>query len=124
MDPADVVRTLWERIEARDWAGLGALLADDVRLEWPHTGERFRGRDSVVAVNAEYPEGWSVYVLRILAEDDTAVSEVSVPQAGVEHRAVSFWTVRDGLVTEAREYWTTVGGDDPPAWRARYTDPA
>lgn len=37
-------------------------------------------------------------------------------------RAVTIWTVRDGLVTEATEYWTTAGGDDAPEWRKPYTD--
>jgi ketosteroid isomerase-like protein len=122
MTPAEVVRQVWERIEARDWAGFAALLAEDVRLEYPHTGERFHGRKNLVAINAEYPEGWSIHVLRILAAGDTVVSEVSVPLDGVDSRAVTFWTVRDGLVTEALEYWTTAGGDDAPEWRRPYAD--
>lgn len=122
MTPAEVVRQVWERIDARDWDGFAALLAEDVRLEYPHTGERFSGRRSLVAINAEYPEGWSIYVLRILADGDTVVSEVSVPMDGVESRAVTIWTVRDGLVAEATEYWVTAGGDDAPQWRTAYTD--
>ena len=122
MTPAEVVRQVWERIDARDWDGFAALLAEDVRLEYPHTGERFSGRRTLVAINAEYPDGWSIYVLRILADGDTVVSEVSVPMDGVESRAVTIWTVRDGLVAEAIEYWTTAGGDDAPQWRKAYTD--
>lgn len=120
MSPAETVTALWDRMEARDWAGLGALLAEDVRVEWPHTGELFRGRATVVAVNAEYPEGWSIRVLRVVGDADTAVSEVAVPMDGVDHRVVSFWTVRDGLVTAATEYWSVAGAEAAPAWRARY----
>ena len=123
MDPAEVVRTFWARMQARDWAGLGALLAEDVLVEWPASGERFRGRANVVAVNAEYPEGWSIRDLRVVGAGDTAVSEVAVPQGGVEHRVASFWTVRDGLVVAAVEYWTAVGRDEAPAWRAPYRLP-
>lgn len=119
-----MVRAVWARMQDRDWAGVGALLAEDVRVEWPVTGEVFRGRDAVVGVNAEYPEGWSIRVLRIVDGGGTVVSEVAVPQDGVEHRAVSFWTVRDGLVTEAREYWSVAGGEAPPAWRARFRSAA
>jgi ketosteroid isomerase-like protein len=112
---------VWARMQARDWAGVGALLDPDVRVEWPVTGEVFRGRDAVVGVNAEYPEGWEIRVLRVLdGGDGTAVSEVAVPQDGVEHRAVSFWTLRDGLVTGAVEYWSVAGGETPPAWRERF----
>ncbi|WP_432264009.1 hypothetical protein [Streptomyces griseoflavus] len=52
-------------MQARDGEGLGALLADDLVVEWPVSGER------IVGVNAEYPEGWSVHVLRIVADGET-----------------------------------------------------
>ena len=32
-----------------------------------------------MAVNEEYPEGWTIQVLRIVADGDSAVSEVEVP---------------------------------------------
>ncbi len=120
MGPAEVVRGFWDRTQARDWAGVGALLAEDVRLEWPVTRELLAGRAAVVAVNADYPEGWTVRVLRVVGSGDTAVSEVAVEQDGVEHRSVGFWTVRGGLVVDAREYWTVLGGEEPPAWRESY----
>ena len=122
MTPTEVVREIWARIDARDWDGFAALLAEDVTLDYPHSGERFTGRANLVAINAEFPTGWSIYVLRILAAGNTVVSEVSVPMDGVESRAVTIWTVRDGLVAEATEYWVTAGGDDAPEWRKPYTD--
>lgn len=123
MEPVEVVRELWERIGARDWAGLGELLAEDVVLEMPVSGERVRGRSHVVAVNAEYPDGWSIRVLRLVAQGPEVVSEVEVPMAGVGvFRAASFWTVADGRVVRAREYWTALGADEPPAWRSRYAE--
>jgi len=123
VDPADVVTELWSRIAARDWPGLGRLLAEDVVLELPASGELVRGRSHVVAVNAEYPDGWSVEVLRVVGSGDQVVSEVEVPLDGVGvFRAASFWTVRGGLVVHGREYWTTVGGDEAPAWREQYAE--
>ena len=124
-DPVDVVRELWRRIADRDWDRFGRLLADDVVLELPASAERFRGRANVVAINAEYPEGWSVDVLRVVGAGDQAVSEVEVPMTGVGvFRAASFWTVRDGLVVHGREYWTGLGADEAPAWRAQYAEPS
>ncbi|MET7403304.1 nuclear transport factor 2 family protein [Dactylosporangium sp. NPDC005572] len=124
MDEATVVSTLWDRMQARDWPGLRALLADDLVVEWPVSAERIVGPDNYVTVNAEYPEGWSIAVLRVVAAGDTVVSEVEVPHDEVGlHRAVSFWTVRDGLVTHAREYWVRPGADPSPSWRARYVEP-
>ncbi|MFG3252752.1 nuclear transport factor 2 family protein [Streptomyces sp. NPDC048172] len=125
MEPTGVIDELWKRMEARDWAGVGELLTEDAVVEWPVTGERIVGRANYVAVNSEYPEGWSIRVLRVVgaAGSDQVVSEVEVPHAelGV-FRAASFWTVRDGRVTAAREYWTDVGGEQPPAWRQPYTE--
>ncbi|GAB2834327.1 nuclear transport factor 2 family protein [Streptomyces chlorus] len=121
MESATTVRMLWDRMQDRDWAGVGALLAADVVVEWPVSGERILGRDNYVRVNAEYPEGWSIDVLRIVSSGDEVVSEVEVPHAtmGV-HRVASFWTVRDDLIISGREYWTELGADPSPAWRAPY----
>ena len=121
---AEIVRTLWDRVQARDWTGLGDLLAEDLVVEWPVSAERIVGRENYVRINAEYPEGWSIHVLRIVADGDTAVSEVEVPheKMGV-YRAVSFWTVRDGRIVHAREYWTQPGADPSPPWRAAYVQP-
>jgi ketosteroid isomerase-like protein len=119
----EVVRGLWERIQARDWPALRALLAPEVVLEWPATGERFEGPDAVVAVNKDYPEGWSIDVVRVVPSPDgeTVVSEVEVPHADMGTFAVaSFWRVRDGRVTACREYWVQCGAEQAPAWRARY----
>ena len=110
-------------MQARDWGGLGELLADDLVVEWPVSGERIVGRRNYVTVNAEYPEGWSIKVLRIVADGDQVVSEVEVPheEMGV-HRVASFWTVREGKVVGGREYWTSPGSDPSPQWRAAYVE--
>jgi ketosteroid isomerase-like protein len=121
MESAQIVRDLWERIQARDWAGAGELLADDVIVEWPVSGERIVGRENFVSVNAEYPQGWSIRVLRVVAEDDQVVSEVEVPHESMGvFRAASFWTVRDGKIVAGREYWSELGSDPSPQWRAAY----
>ncbi|WP_380163462.1 nuclear transport factor 2 family protein [Jannaschia sp. R86511] len=121
MEPGEVATQLWERVARRDWTAFGELLHDDVVLEYPVTGEVFHGRANVVAINAEYSDGWSIHLLRVIADGDTAVSEVEVPLEGVGiFRVASFWTVRSGRVLRAREYWTSLGGDEPPAWRLPY----
>lgn len=123
MESVEVVRAFWAAIEARDWTAVGGLLADDVVVDWPATGERIRGRANVVAVNREYPEGWSIRVLRVLARDEEVVSEVEVPQVGVgTFRAASFWTVRGGRIAAGTEYWIGVGADETPAWRRDYVE--
>lgn len=123
MTPQDVVQRFWNAIAAHDWAGMADLLHPDVVVEWPASGERIVGRDNVVAVNREYPEGWAIDVLRVIGAGDDVVSEVEVPHEGIGvFRAASFWTVRDGLIESGREYWIGVGAEEPPAWRSRYAE--
>ncbi|MER6313505.1 nuclear transport factor 2 family protein [Streptomyces sp. NPDC001581] len=125
MEPLKVVAQLWERIEARDWDGVGGLIAEDAVIEWPVSGERIVGRANFIAVNSDdgYADERSVELIRILADGDLVVTEVEIPQDHVVYRAVSLWTVRDGEVVEAREYWTCPGQDPAPRWRAGYVEP-
>lgn len=120
-DGAAVIEAFWDAIEARDWAGVEALLAPDVVLDWPVSRERIVGAANVVAVNAEYPEGWTVRVLRIVDDGDQVASEVQVtmPDSPVS-RSAAFWTVADGRITTGVEYWSEIAADPSPAWRAPY----
>src|SRR5437762_3199003 len=68
VDPRDVVSQLWRRIQARDWDAVGESLAEDFVLEWPNALVRIRGRANFVEFNRNYPEGWSIEVLRVVAE--------------------------------------------------------
>ena len=45
-DNAEAVRRLWERFEARDWGAAAHELQEDFVADWPHTGERIRGRET------------------------------------------------------------------------------
>ena len=111
-----------DRIQARDWDGMAALLAADLVVEWVVSGETFRGPENFVAVQREYPEGWNIDVLSVLSEGPAVVSEIEVPQSGVGiFRGVSFWRVEDGLIVEGREYWSSPASEEPPAWRAQYS---
>ncbi|MBW5485341.1 nuclear transport factor 2 family protein [Streptomyces bambusae] len=124
MEPLKVVARLWERIEARDWEAVGALIAEDVVVEWPVSGERIVGRANFIAVLNDdgYPDERRIEVLRTLADGNVVVTEVEVPQEHVVYRAVSLWTVREGEIAAAREYWTSPGQDPAPRWRAGYVE--
>ncbi|MEU2451647.1 nuclear transport factor 2 family protein [Streptomyces sp. NPDC012765] len=125
MEPLKVVARLWERIEARDWDGVAALIAEDAVIEWPVSSERIVGRANFIAVISDdgCTDERSVELLRILADGNLVVTEVEMPQDHVVYRAVSLWTVRDGEVVGAREYWTSPGQDPAPRWRAGYVEP-
>ena len=124
VEPSEVVAQLWGRVQARDWVGVGELLADDFVLEWPHDLVRLRGRANFVEFNRSYPEGWSIEVLRIVSEGSTVVSEVRVPHPTVgPYYALSFYEVDDGRITSGREYWVLEAYEEPGAERARWFEP-
>ena len=124
MEPSDVVAQLWGRIQARDWAGVGELLVDDFVLEWPHDQVQICGRTKFVDFNRSYPEGWSIEVLRIVAEGSTVVSEVRVPHPTVgPFYALSFFEIDRGRITSAREYWVQEVYEEPSADRAHWFQP-
>jgi ketosteroid isomerase-like protein len=122
-EPVEVVGRFWERVEARDWDGAGGLLAEDAEFEWPHTRERFRGRDNVIGMNRAYPEGWHIEVLRILGQGDVVVSQVRVTLGDAVSHAASFFEVRDGLIRRATELWVDEGHQEPPEWRGQFSEP-
>lgn len=124
MDAAAVVKELWRRTQARDWDGVGELVADDAVVEWPVSAERIVGRVNYVAVNSEYPEPWEIRVLRVIGSGDEATSEVEVAHGtmGV-FRAASFWTVRDGTIVAGTEYWTKLASEEGRPDRAAYVEP-
>lgn len=120
-DAVEVVRAFWDAIQARDWSGVHDLLDPHVVLDWPVSRERIVGAENVVAVNAEYRQGWTVRVLRIVGSGELAASEVEVtmPDSPVS-RSAAFWTVAAGRIVAGVEYWSEVGADPSPAWRAPY----
>jgi GNAT superfamily N-acetyltransferase len=116
-DPRRVVRDLWAAFQARDWRAARALMRDDLVVRWWSSGERFNGAEAFVAVQAAYPEGWTLHLMALDLLDDGRVSafvRVEHPPHGtflVQQTA----RVRDGLLAHADELWATA--EPPPAWR-------
>jgi ketosteroid isomerase-like protein len=124
VDPHEVVSRFWDRIQARDWEGLGALLAEDFYVEWPDTRLRIRGRENFVEFNRTYPEGWTIEVLGIVAQEETVISEVRVPHSaqGIYY-VISIFTVDDDRLVHGREYWLEEHTEELPPERARFFEP-
>lgn len=124
MEPKALVSQLWRSIQARRWDDVGELLADDFTLQWPDSRLELRGRAKFVEFNRTYPEGWSIDVLRIVAEGNTAVSEVRVPHATLgPFYAISFFEADSDRLTGAREYWLSERPEQPSPDRARWFQP-
>ena len=120
----EVVARLWRLIEERRWDEAGDLLADDVVCDYPHSGERIRGRQNYLDVNRHHPvANWHIDVRRLVAEGDVVVAEVRVPHdQGVSHVA-SFVQLEDGKIVKQVDYWIDLGQQDSEPYRARWVEP-
>ena len=103
----EVVREYWARMETNDFRHAAEMLAEDFVLDWPQSRERIRGREDFARVNEEYPAHgrWEFTVHRIVGDDEVAVSDVSVTDGVIAARAITFSTVRDGLIMHQTEFW-------------------
>ena len=111
MDSGEIVRELWRGIQARDWDGVGALLHEDVVCEWPHSRERIHGAQNWLAVNRDFPEGWSIEVREVVGDGRRAVSYVRVPHPdlGTSHAASFFELDETGKILRMTELWVDEG---------------
>jgi ketosteroid isomerase-like protein len=118
----ELVERFWRTMNENDWHAAGRLLHDDYVLDWPQSGERIRGRDNFVAVNAHYPAAgrWRFTVRRLVADEQGATSGVTVTDGALMARAVSFFEVRDDLIWRVTEYWPDPF--EPAAWRAQWVE--
>lgn len=119
---AETVRLLWERMEARDWDAAGAQLHEDVVVDWPHSGERIRSRESFMALQRTYPEGWNIDILRVVDAGETVAADVRVDHGETTFYCAGFYDVREGRISRGTEYWVTAGSEEPPDWRAEWTE--
>ncbi|MEM9202795.1 MAG: nuclear transport factor 2 family protein [Actinomycetota bacterium] len=119
MSPGAVVRSFFERMQAREWDGAGSLLAEDVLIDFTETGERFEGA-GFLAMNRAYPEGWTIDVVEVLAVDDRVAVQVKVTQPPTVFWCAGFYRVADGQICSGVEHWVTAGSAEPPRWRAPF----
>jgi ketosteroid isomerase-like protein len=113
---SDSVREFWATCEARDWAGFGALLADDVVYEVPQTRERVRGREAYVRFNREYPGDWHLTVERAVGEGRHAATWTRFRIGDSEQSGLCFFELDDaGLIAKIVDFWPEPY--DPPPGR-------
>jgi hypothetical protein len=116
------VERFWRAMNTNDWRAVGELLHDDYVLEWPQSGERIRGREHFATVNDNYPAvgPWRFTVNRLVADEISAVTDVTVSAPSLTARVVSFFELRGSLIWRMTEFWP-----DPFAaaeWRAQWVE--
>jgi hypothetical protein len=92
------------------------IYAADAILDYPQSGERFRGRATIAAQRSGHPADRHFTVLRITGSGDVWVSECVITYDGVPSHSVSIMEFSSGLVAHETQYFADPF--DPPRWRA------
>ncbi|MDW4907999.1 nuclear transport factor 2 family protein [Streptomyces sp. ADMS] len=122
-DTADLRRTVerfWATAEAGDWDACADTLSDDVVYTLPQTRERIRGKERFVRFNREYPSGWELRTVRVVAEPGQVVTWLRFTVGAEEMHAISFFTGDEkGNIATMTDFWPEPY--EPPASRDHLT---
>lgn len=111
----------WRASELGDVENEHAIYAADAILDYPQSGERFRGRSKIQEQRGGHPAERHFTISRILGGGDLWVSECVITYDGVPTNTVSIMEFADGLVTYETQYFA-----DPfpaPPSRASLAEP-
>lgn len=95
----------WEASERGDLDAEHAIYAVDGILDYPQSGERFRGRSRIQAQRGGHPAERHFTIVRILGCGELWVSECIISYDGVPTHSVSIMEIADGLVTHETQYF-------------------
>ena len=110
----------WAASNAGDDEAEGEIYSDDVELEYPQSGERFRGRRNVLDSRGNNPAKRRFEVRRVVGSGNLWVTEYVIFYDDRPIPTVSIMEFRDGKVAHETQYFA-----DPfeaPAWRAPWRD--
>ena len=106
----------WRASECGDDEVEHAIYAADAVLDYPQSGERFRGRATISAQRGGHPASRHFTVLRIVGGGDLWVSECVITYDGVPSYSVSIMEFAGGMVVHETQYFGEAFGS--PEWRA------
>jgi len=111
----------WKASDRGDVDTEHAIYAADAILDYPQSGERFRGRPKIQAQRGGHPAKRRFAILRIRGGGDLWVSECVITYDGAPAYSVSLMEFTGDQVTHETQYFA-----DPfqaPPWRAALSDP-
>jgi hypothetical protein len=95
----------WDASERGDGDAEHAIYAEDGILDYPQSGERFRGRSRIQAQRGGHPAERHFTVRRILGGGDLWVSECVITYDGAPTYSVSIMEFTDGFVRHETQYF-------------------
>jgi hypothetical protein len=110
------IKQHWEASESGDADTEHAIYATDAILDYPQSGERFRGRSKIQAQRGGHPAKRHFTILRIRGSGDLWVSECVITYDGAPTYSVSIMAFTNDAVAHETQYFA----DPFPAapWRA------
>ena len=115
-----VVEHYWQALAQKDLETAYNLRHEDFVLEWPQSGERVNGRESVRSIEGAY-EGAPEFVLRrLVGRGNFWITEATIGFDGQNSHVVSVIELKDGKVSHQTDYF----GDpfEAPEWRAKWVE--
>src|SRR5580698_4921901 len=95
----------WSASESGDSDTEHAIYAGDAILDYPQSGERFRGRSTIEAQRGGNPAERHFTILRIRGGGDLWVSECVITYDGAPTYSVSIMEFTDGQVSHETQYF-------------------
>lgn len=125
MDADSRIRTAieehWRASERGDTEAEHAIYATDALLDYPQSGERFRGRAAISAQRGGHPADRHFSVRRITGHAHVWVSECVITYDGVPSYSVSIMEFADRQVVHETQYFADPF--DAPPRRAALAEP-
>ncbi len=112
----------WAASDAGDFEREHRIYHEDAELEYPQSGERFRGRGNIRSQRAGQPNEKRFTIQRIVGGGDLWVTEFILSYDGRPSYTVSIMEFRGDRVARETQYFA-----DPfaaPAFRAQWTERA
>lgn len=118
---AAAVQEHWAASERGDSAAEHAIYSEHAILDYPQSGERFRGRERIAAQRGAHPADRHFTVIRIVGSADLWVSSCVITYDGDATQSVSIMEFADGLVVHETQFFADAFV--APAWRAELAEP-
>ncbi|KAK5444194.1 hypothetical protein LTS15_010547 [Exophiala xenobiotica] len=103
--PRTAIENHWKSSEEGNIEAEHAIYAADAILDYPQSGERFRGRETIAAQRGGHPANRHFTVQRISGEGDLWVSECTITYDGKPTFSVSIMEFTHGSVVHETQYF-------------------
>jgi hypothetical protein len=111
----------WEASDRGDAVVEHSIYSAEAILDYPQSGERYRGRDAISAQRGAHPADRRFTVLRIVGGGDLWVSECIITYDGAPSYSVSIMEFAKGSVAHETQYFADPFG--APEWRTALAEP-